>query len=211
MGLLAFLSSGVFFAMNLGQRSFQVCNSRVSLQNEALQVSDTLTSDLGYSSLASVGVVTRSITVTYEGNPTNVRRDGVCFVGVDDRGNPANESSTTARPIWNSIISYYASTAPEGSLIRQLHQPANVKETPSWPFFTQPALMNDDPSLNLPAPISIKVISRRVVEFSVVPQLPNTVFLQVRLRELNHQLGTSANAYQQYELRKRIALENTLK
>ncbi len=216
--LFMVLSGLIFSFFSYGARSFQHVNSKHGLQMDALRVIESLQTELKRSALGSVTLRNDSTRAALVDGET-VSRDVVNFATLQswqDRTNSINFDLQTGVPKWNRYLTFYATTEPEGQLIRHRVDPNPPPETPlpiSRDDFA--SLYYDDPSVNLfdGARPQYIALCKNVHEFSIERPLGESSFLvHLKLKERHTsspQYGGQRRAYDYYELALTIRPENS--
>lgn len=212
------LSGLIFSFFSYGVRSFQQVNSKHGLQMDALRVIESLQTELKRSALGSVTLRNDgSRRVEIDGEM--VSRDVINFATLQnwqDRTNSLNFDLQTGVPKWNRYLTFYATTEPEGQLIRHRVDPNPPPETPLPILRDEFALLYfNDPMTNIydGARPQYLALAKNIHEFSIERPLGEGSF-QVRLKlkerhTASPQSGLQRRTHDYYELALTIRPENS--
>lgn len=135
VGMFLGVSVLIFAFFRYGVRSFAQANQKHGMQMDALRTIESLQMELKRSTLASVlrdakdNTSARTISVDGE----DVQRDVISFATLEnfrDINNSENYDRSTGAPLWNRYWIYYATTEPEGRIIRMKVAPDPPPEGP---------------------------------------------------------------------------------
>lgn len=168
--ILSSVMLGIFGVFQMGQRSFHFVSLRQGLQAEARYAYIQLQNDLRHSTFVSVTERQRPVTMTVPRQeakgPQPISRDGIAMAGVLDWAAPDATDEFTGFPNFDSYVSYYATTEPEGRFVRQVLVPGVVGPYP-YSGFTVLSSMNDNPMMNSSITGKPRVFSNHVLAFQV--------------------------------------------
>ena len=189
MSLLMMVVAAIFSVFDLGQGSFHLSVMRNDLQNQGRGALVWLERDVIQTALSNLAVA--------DGPARSVNgsaRHAVCVTGLDDWTEPANFDPVSGLPRWNRYLVYYATTEPEGRLIRlEVSLASNING--AWSDFVN-YLDNDPESMSLPSGYVLegyRVLARDVREFRLAPEDETLLFeLQLRRREAARMTGSEA-------------------
>lgn len=213
--ILSMVMLGIFGVFDMGSHSFQFASLRQGLQSEARLSWILLRDDLRLSTYTSITSLPRTVSVVVPGQetagPQTLDRDGLSFATVEDWSASTALDQYTGFPNFDSYLVYYASSEPEGRLIRQLVRPATTGPYPYGSFSVSNS-MNDIPLSNSNlVSNTTRILSNRVLSFQARVDAPKRMVHAV-LRFRGHggkrPVG-SKEADETLELRVDLAPENT--
>jgi hypothetical protein len=214
MAIMAFVMVGIFWVFDMGQQSFHFVSLRQGLQAEARIAYLQMHTDLRHSSYVSVTALARTVGVVLPRQESKgvqtLDRDGLCLAGVQDWSAASATDPITGFPNFDAYVVYYATSEPEGRLIRQLVTPAIV-----GPYlnsqFSLGSSMNDNPILNVNRVGAGRILSQRVLSFQARrDDSKRLVYVSLKFRALGGKKpGGGARADETYELSLRSFPENT--
>ena len=206
--LLSMALVATFGIFNMGQRTFQYTSLRHGLQSEARRIALQIQQDVRLSHLGTTALRTRSVNLTVPGwesqGPQTLSRDGVCFASVRDWSQPSSIDPITGFPNYNCYLVYYATSTPEGHLIRQMLVPPNVG---TFPF--NGYTLNDNPASNSHALGAARILSRQVLS-TAIKISTSMIEFEIKLRGRGGMRpGTSKQSDETYEISLKVKPENT--
>ena len=215
LAILSVVMVGIFGVFHLGSQSFQHATLRQSLQSEARISWITLRDDLRHSTYTSVTDLARPVSVVVPGQENQgaqtLDRDGISFATVKNWNAPNALDPLLGFPNFDSYVVYYATTHPEGRLVRQLVEPSTVGQFP-YSGFSVLTGMNDNPVANSNAVNGYtRILSSHLLSFKARRD-PALRMVRLSLRFRGHGGRTPAGAKQAdetLELRLDLSPENT--
>jgi prepilin-type N-terminal cleavage/methylation domain-containing protein len=210
MALLSTALVATFSIFDMGQRTFQYTSLRQGLQAEARRISLQVQQDIRLSHMGTVSPRARSLNLVIPGWESQgaqpYERDALCMAGVRDWSQPASVDAVTGFPNYNCFLLYYATSAPEGQLIRQVLVPPSVGTIPHTTY-----ALNDNPALNPHAVGPARILSRQVLSLKINSTATlGLVEFNLRLRSRGGMRpGTSKRTDETYQVLLKVKPENT--
>lgn len=214
MAILSLVLLGIFGIFEVGQSTFHYASLRQGLQSEARIAFYSMSNDLRHSSFVTATAQPRTVSVILprqeKRGPQTLDRDGLCMAGVQDWGSPGAVDPLTGFPNFDCYVVYYATTEPEGRLIRQIVKPALLGPYPNAQFSVANS-MRDTPLTNANRVGLTRTLSSRLL--SLRARRDNaTRLINVRLRFRGmgaNRPGSPAKADETFEMSLKTFPENT--
>lgn len=159
--LLLVISAVTFMLFTMGTRGYLHAVARTGAVGDIHTLNRVAGRDLSLTHIYS----TRSHSRTVSTPRGNARRDGLCLVGMADWGADSAFETATGLPKWNRWIVYYATSEPEGRLMR-------VEFDRGAPFYPLEPLSDLDPWMaedpaTLPGDTRVTILCQNVHSFEV--------------------------------------------
>lgn len=207
-GFLALVTLLAFSLFGSGSRSLQLTVLRQDLQTQAQRTRMLFDRDVRRGSELVLSVANGAARQTVSVFGGTVQRDALAVATLDDWLTPASYDPVDSRPLWDQYVVYYATTEPEGRLIRQVIQSGAPPYTGPLPL--GPAQLDDDPAVNAGTIVTTQVLATSVDAFEVLVNPDGIVEASLRLRRAGMKRPDGAeNADESLELDFFIRPENS--